>query len=341
MTVITLNKGAFKDLTLYTKKIKSDMNASGSALVILKDNKIVHEWYSGMHHFEKGAKLIDKDSRFNVYSVRVTYVGLTIAIATHEGLLNLDDKISDYLDEYNKEILGDTTIRHLLTRCTGLKFEDRNVYRVADLGTAIEGKRPEILAKILYKATGKTVNEILSNRVFKPLNWTSTGWVTEGNQSLVCDIDSVKGYPTLRLGSNIGEDRNLYVSARELALWGNLHLNKGIVEGRSILPQEIFELSTTVQSPASLSRQLPKFGFLWWIKDGEVSVDYNELGSDLPDGSYQILGASGCSCTVIPEYNAVAVRMFNSLNAYENLGFDYIKDIQLFHNMIISSLKNF
>ncbi|MDG5474048.1 hypothetical protein P6709_20360, partial [Jeotgalibacillus sp. ET6] len=26
-------------------------------------------------------------------------------------------------------------------------------------------------------------------------------------------------------------------------------------------------------------------------------------------GSYQILGASGCSCTVIPEYNAVAVSI--------------------------------
>ena len=144
----------------------------------------------------------------------------------------------------------------------------------------------------------------------------------------------------MRIGSNIGDERNLYVNARELAYWGNLHLNKGIVEGKSILPQEIFELTTSVQSPTSLPRELPKFGFLWWIKDGDVAVDYNELGSELPDGSYQILGASGCSCTVIPEYNAVAVRMSNSLNAYENLGFDYIKDIQTFGNLVNATLKN-
>jgi len=275
-----------------------------------------------------------------VYSVRVTYVGFAIALAINEGLIDLDGRLSDYLYEYNKDILGDTTIRHLLTRCTGLKFENGGVYRTFDLGTDIEGKRPEILAKILYKATGKTVNDILTNRVFNPLNWTNTGWVTEGNNNLVCDIDSSKSYPTLRIGSNIGDERNLYVSARDLAFWGNLHLNKGEFEGRQIIPQEIFELTTSIQSPNTLPDYLQKFGFLWWVKDGEVSVDYNELGSELPDGSYQILGASGCSCTVIPEYNAVAVRMFNSLNSYENLGFDYIKDIQMFGNQVISSLKH-
>ena len=133
----------------------------------------------------------------------------------------------------------------------------------------------------------------------------------------------------------------LYVSARDLASWGNLHLNKGIFEGRQILPKEILDLATSVQSPNTLPHKLPKFGFLWWIKDHEVSVDYNELGSDLPDGSYQILGASGCSCTVIPEFNAVAVRMYNSINAYENLGFDYIKDIQMFGNLVVSSLNKY
>ncbi|MFS0687789.1 serine hydrolase domain-containing protein [Sporosarcina sp. 179-K 8C2 HS] len=336
----TLKKDVFKDLTTYTEKIRRDMKASGTALVIMKDNKIVHEWYSGEYHFEQGAKKINYDSRFNVYSVRVTYVGLAIAIAINEGLLSLDDSLSKYLNEYNKETLGETTIRHLLTRCTGLKFENSKVYRAFDLGTDIEGKKPEILAKILYKATGKTVNDILLKKVFKPLHWTNTGWVTEGNNNLVCDIDSSKSYPTLRIGSNIGDERNLYVSARELAYWGNLHLNKGVFEGKLILPQEIFELTTSVQSPNSFPNQLPKFGFLWWVKDGDVSVTYNELGSELPDGSYQILGASGCSCTVIPEYNAVAVRMSNSLNASENLGFDYIKDIQMFGNLVISSLKN-
>ncbi|MBS4220020.1 beta-lactamase family protein [Bacillus sp. FJAT-49711] len=336
---LTLHKDVFKDITAYTERVKQEMSASGAALVIMKDNNIVHEWYSGTHHFEKGAKNIDYTSQFNVYSIRVTYVGLAIAIAVYEGHLNLEDKISNYLHELDKEILGETTIRHLLTRCTGLNIKSDKVQRVFDLGTNIEGKKPELLAKILHKATGKTVNEILTDRVFKPLNWTNTEWVTEGKNNLVCDIQSPNSYPTLRIGSNIGDERNLYVSARELALWGNLHLNKGSWDGRQILSEEIFNLVTSVQSPSTLPNQLPKFGFLWWIKDSEVSFKFNELGSELPEGSYQILGASGCSCTVIPKLNAVAVRMYNSLYTYENEGFDYIKDIQNFGDLAFSSLK--
>ncbi|MCM3743198.1 beta-lactamase family protein [Sporosarcina luteola] len=337
---LLINKDFFNDVTSYVETIKEEMHASGSALVIIKDNKIIHEWYAGTHHFENGAKKVDDTSRFNVYSVRVTFVGLALAIAIHEGLLSLDDRVSDHLNEYDVDILGNTTIKHLLTRCTGLKFEKNTVSRVFDPETSIEGKKPDLLAKILYNATGKTVNEVLTKKVIKPLNLTNTGWVTEGNDNLVCDINLSTGYPTLRMGSNKGDDRNLYVSARELALWGNLHLNKGSHEGEQILPRNIFDLATSIQNPDSLPKQLPKFGFLWWIKDSEVNVNYNELGSDLPDGSYQILGASGCSCTVIPRFNMVAVRMYNCIDAYENLGFDYIKDIQRFGNLIVQSANN-
>lgn len=339
MELAIKNNDVFKTITAYTEKVKQEMYASGSALVIMKDNQIIHEWYSGTHHFEKGARNIDYSSQFNVYSTRVTYVGLATAIAVSEGHLALEDKISEYLGELDKEILGETTIRHLLTRCSGLEIKNENIHRVFDLGTNIEGKRPDLLAKILHQATGKTVNEILTDRVFKPLNWRYTEWITEGKKNLVCDIHSPESYPTLRIGSNIGDERNLYVSARELALWGNLHLKKGLCDGRQILSEEIFDLATSIQSPKTLPNQLPKFGFLWWIKDSEVSCEYNELGSELPDGSYQILGASGCSCTVIPKYNAVAVRMYNSLYTYGNKGFDHIKDIQSFGNLVVSCLK--
>ncbi|MGM0851041.1 MAG: serine hydrolase domain-containing protein [Bacillota bacterium] len=333
------NKTAFKDITKYTEEIKEKMHASGAGLVIMKDNEIVHEWYSGTHHFETGARNIDHSSQFNVYSTRVTYVGLAAAIAVFEGYLNLDNKISDYFKELDKEVLGETTVRHLITRCTGLKIKNEQVQRVFDLGTNIEGKRPDLLVKIVKQATGKTVNQILSEQVFKPLGWKSTEWATEGKSTLVCDIHSPDRYPSIRIGSNFGDERNLYVNSRELALWGSLHLNKGLMDGKQILPKGVFELSTTIQSPEEIDPKLPKFGFYWWLKDNKVSCDYNELGTELPEGSYQILGASGCACLVIPQFNAVAVRMYNSLYTYENKNLDHIQDIQTFGNLVVKEIK--
>ncbi|GKV57617.1 penicillin-binding protein [Sporosarcina sp. NCCP-2222] len=326
-------------LTTYIEKTRQEKCASGVALVLMQDDKIVYEHYSGTHHSESGARQIDMNSQFNVYSTRVTYIGLAIAIAVVEGVLNLDDYIKKYLPEFSEEILGDTTIRHVVTRCTGLKFRGQEVSRVFELGTHLEGKRPDLLALIHKRATGKTIAEVLTDKVLEPLAMTQTGWMTEGKNTLVCDIKSPASFPTLRLGSNDGADRNLYVSARELALWGNLHLNKGIVGGRRILPEEVFNLTSKVQSPDTLPDTLSKFGFLWWVKDNRTSYEYDELGSELPEGSFQILGASGCSCTVIPKFNAVAVRMYNSLYTTDSDEFDYIGDIRRFGNMVAACLK--
>jgi CubicO group peptidase (beta-lactamase class C family) len=335
------NKTAFESITKYTEETKDKMHSSGAALVIMKDNEIVHEWYSGSHHFETGARNIDPSSQFNVYSTRVTYVGLAAALAVFEGHIDLEDKLSDYFIELDKEILGETTVRHLVTRSTGLKIKNDTVQRVFDSGTNIEGKRPDLLAKIVRKATGKTVNQILTEKVIKPLGWKSTEWATEGKSTLVCDIHSPDSHPSIRIGSNVGDGRNLYVNSRELALWGSLHLNKGFMDGKQILPEEVFDLSTTIQSPGEMGGNLPKFGLFWWLKDKQVSWDYNELGPDLPEGSYQILGASGCACLVIPRYNAVAVRMYNSLYTYQNKDFDHIEDIQTFGNLIVKELQLF
>ncbi|MCG3088054.1 serine hydrolase domain-containing protein [Sporosarcina cyprini] len=334
-----IDKITYDSLITYTEEIKQEMHASGSALVLIKDNQIILEHYSGTHHFESGARKVDMASQFNVYSTRVTYVGLAIAMAVVDGFISLDDKLKHHLNEYNEDILGETTIRHLVTRCTGLKFTGQEVSRVTEMGTNIEGKRPDLLAIIHERATGKTVAEIVAERVFMPLGMTNTGWMTEGKDTLVCDIKSPDSFPTLRLGSNDGSDRNLYVSARELALWGNLHLNKGIIGGKRILPEEVFNLISTIQSPDTLPNTFSKFGVLWWIKDNRTSYEYDELGSELPEGSFQILGASGCSCTVIPKFNAVAVRMYNSLYTNDSDEFDYIGDIRRFGNMLAACLK--
>ncbi|RIW30378.1 class C beta-lactamase-related serine hydrolase [Bacillus salacetis] len=323
----------FRDLTEYSKEAKERMKASGSAILIMKENEIIHEWYSGSHHFEQGARKIDVHSQFNVYSTRVTYIGLAAAISMHEGYLKLDDKISSYFHDLDKNVLGNTTIRHLVTRCTGLKIKGNSVKRIAEPGTLVESKRPDLLAAIIMQTTGKTVNEIISEKVFYPLGFSHSEWAAEGKNTLVCDIQSPGTYPTIRIGSTLGDDRNLYVNARELALWGQLHLQKGEVNGKQILPRAVFDLAVNIQSPAALDRTLPKFGFYWWMKDGMVSYSGDELGGEVPEGSYQILGASGCACLVIPKYNAVAVRMYNSL--HNDGKYDYLHDIRTFGNLAV------
>ncbi|CAG7644415.1 hypothetical protein PAESOLCIP111_04695 [Paenibacillus solanacearum] len=330
----------FSALTEYTEQVRQRIAASAAALCIIKDDNIVHEWYAGHHHFHKGARKTGETSQFNVYSTRVTYVGLAAAIAIHDGLIgSLDDRLSQYMPDADQDVLGDTTLRHLLTRTTGLQFKGTQAVRRFPSGTALEGKKPEIVAAVIKQATGRTVADIIAERVLRPLRLTQTEWRTEGKETLVCDITAPDAYPTLRLESDEGSDRNLYVSARELALWGNLHLNRGMFEGRQVVPQEAIDLAVTVQTPPSLPDHLPRLGLFWWVQ--HPRTEHSEIGPRLPEHTYQILGASGCSCTVIPQYRAVVVRMTNSLWTFGGKNhFDHIADIQHFGHLAEAALRD-
>ncbi|MEK4003591.1 serine hydrolase [Paenibacillus sp. FSL H3-0333] len=129
----------------------------------------------------------------------------------------------------------------------------------------------------------------------------------------------------------------LFVSARELAYWGYLHLNRGLVNGQQLVPKEVIEQATTNQSPANLDDTLPRNGFAWWIQDKPRAI--SEIGNTLPLGSYQILGLTGCACLVIPEHRIVAVRMYNQTGPNPP-GHDYLEDIKAFGDKVLSCTLN-
>lgn len=66
------------------------------------------------------------------------------------------------------------------------------------------------------------------------------------------------------------------------------------------------------------------------------SAKQNEIGDDVPHGSYQILGYTGVTLLVIPKYETVAVRMFNSWGS--PLGYDYLEDVRAFGDWVVKCL---
>ncbi|MFC4102317.1 hypothetical protein [Paenibacillus xanthanilyticus] len=51
----------------------------------------------------------------------------------------------------------------------------------------------------------------------------------------------------------------------------------------------------------------------------------------------QMLGITGCACLVVPEYDAVVVRMYNQLR--NPPGYDYLRDIRQFGNLAGEGLR--
>jgi CubicO group peptidase (beta-lactamase class C family) len=322
-------------LFTYVKGVQQQISASAAAVYVIQKDKVIGEWYAGF--INPSQQKVKEDSRFNVYSVRKSYIGLVTAIAKSEvRIKSLDDYASDYLDGEDKRMIEGIKIRHLVTHTHGLEFKEDRLIKMYAPGTGWDynGAGLSLLYKIILHTTGKTVSEIIQEKVFKPLGFQETGWETTYKSNLVYDVFENSTDSKLRFEDETGFERNLYVSARELAHWGYLHLKKGVIQGTQVLSPSIFEQTTSIQTPCEL-RNTPQNGYFWF--QNENRFERSELGESLPKGAYQILGASGCTVLVIPEFDAVAVRMYNKVG--NPPGYDYLRDIKNFGNLVYELLK--
>ena len=91
-------------------------------------------------------KLWDDTCRRNVYSASKSFTSMAVGIAQKEGLLSIDEKLTDAFKDDLPEIVSDNlkaaTVRDLLTMCLGQEksflmggerpyYEDRNWVRLA------------------------------------------------------------------------------------------------------------------------------------------------------------------------------------------------------------------
>jgi CubicO group peptidase (beta-lactamase class C family) len=330
----------YQRLISYVEEIMELNHSSASSIVVIKENEIILEHYSGYHSNLVSSTPITETSEFNVASARKSYLGLAVAFALYENKIkSLDDYAIDYFDEYDKGLLANTTLRHLVTHSHGLhQKDDGTIFREFDSGEgwAYRGINILMMTKLIKKLYGKSFPELLKERVFLPLGFKETAWYTKPNEKLVQVIDSPNEAATFKLGSSDdGSDSNLHTTAREFALWGNLHLNNGFVNGKQIVPKEVIELAIQVQNPIYKDKDTPQNGLFWYVQDTPSLK--SEIGERVPEGSYQILGITGPTLLVIPKHNLVVAKMYNK--RYNYGGDNYLHYLREFSNIVADIFK--
>lgn len=333
------NDRSFAPIIEHVENTARLVDCTGSALLIVHNGKTVVEEYWGVHSEAESAKDIGAASQFHIASVRKNYIGFAAAYAVYEGFIkSIDELVTDYYPAGDLEHFKGVTIRHLLTHTHGLKNNEAEIQREFLPGEswAYRGIGIDTLTKVIENATGKSIAEILWDQAFNKMNFTETGWHAETHENLV-EVIRDPDDPSWYNGTSIsGNERNMYASVRELARWGELHLNEGLVEGERVVPSEIIALATSVQSPETIDANLPQNGFLWFVKD--LPATKSEIGASVPKGSFQILGYTGVALLVIPQYNLVAVRAFNSFGSPE--GYDYLEDVRTFGDTIMECISS-
>lgn len=331
----------YDKLISWVENIKEKNYSSATALCIIKDNKIVLEHYSGYHSNTSTNKKVTASSQFNVASARKSYLGLMVAYALYEGKINsIDDEAIKYLKDFDSALLGKTTIRHLVTHSHGLgETNDGTIFREFEPGQAWAYRNVNVrmITRLIYQLYSKSFPELLKERVFTPANFQETGWRIQQNENLVKVVNNPSEDAINEIGTvDDGTQKNLFVSAREFAQWGNLHLNQGMINGKQMVPKEVIKIATSLQSPAFANKELPQNGLFWFIQN-EPALS-SELGERVPKGSYQILGITGPTLLVIPEYNVVVAKMYNK--RYNYGGDNYLYYLREFSNLVADTFRN-
>lgn len=235
-----------------------------------------------------------------------TLTSAVSGIAQEEGLLNINNKVSDYIGTgwtsttLDKENL--ITCKHLLTMTSGLNDEGgdsvapENLHYLADAGTRWAYDNVYVkMQDVVATASGQTwedyFNAKLRNKIGMAGSWTETG-----------------------------DDLSVYWSTtRSMARFGLLALNNGNWNGTQVVNSDYLLAATTT------SQQINKsYGYLWWI-NGEESYHMPQTqvqfpGSLIPDepaDMYMALGKNDQKIYVIPSKKMVVIRMGDAADEEE------------------------
>jgi CubicO group peptidase (beta-lactamase class C family) len=256
------------------------------SFMLLRHGKVVAEGWWSPYKAEHPHML---------FSLSKSFTSTAVGLAVNEGLFSLDDPvISFFPDDLPAEVsenLAAMHVRHLLSMSTGhdidttqpmVEHPEFNWARgvlgvpvVHEPGTHFlyNTGATYMLSAIVQKTSGQKLVDYLEPRLFQPLGIENATW-----------DDSPQGINTGGFG--------LKIRTEDIARFGQLYLQKGVWEGRHILPEAWVEEATRFQ--------IANEGF---TTDWEQGYGYQFWRCT--NDCYRGDGAFGQYCVVMPKQDAV------------------------------------
>ena len=293
----------------------SDNYASG--IVIIRNGHLIKEHYSFMTL---------PGSRFDIWSCTKSFTGTAWGLLFEESRkgtlpgnaqVDLNSLAYNFLPkklQVTDKRKEDITIGHLLSMTSGIAGEDRLTFGIPTnsnhgpfehaLGYCENryGKKTNtLMAKpgeiwdysdpamahlsILFKSImKKEIHEYMQEKVFSQIGIENASWDVLGGGQFIGPHTS----------SHIG----LHISARDLARFGYLLLNKGFWEGKQIIPNWWVDVAT---KPSQKLNQ--DYGYTFWV---------NTKGTrwpGLPKDMFALEGYNSNRCYVVPSEDLIVVRV--------------------------------
>jgi CubicO group peptidase (beta-lactamase class C family) len=246
-------------------------------------------------------------------------------IAQDEGLLNINNKVSDYLGTgwtsapLAKENL--ITCKNLLCMNSGLNdalgddVSPANLQYVADAGTRWAYHNVYVkLQDVVAQASGQSWTNYFNTKLRDRIGMTGGAWINSNGLSVY------------------------WSTTRNMARFGLLSLNQGKWNGTTIVNSTYFNQATTTSQTLNQA-----YGYLWWLNGKStyrlpgLQLQFNgTLVPNAPSDMYAALGKNDQKIYVVPSKKMVIIRMGEvanpenptfALSGFDNELWDKINDL--------------
>lgn len=272
-------------------------------LVVIHDGVMVGEWY--WDGYDANTDVPD------VFSITKSVTSAIFGVAESRGLLDIDDRVSDYVPEWANTDSEDVTIRQLLVHDSGRTFDlglewglpavpDQTTYSLGAGQSAPPESQWEYtnlgyqsLEAVLDEVLCESVEEFAQEELFEPIGMTvKMGQDPSGNTTLYSGLSA---------------------SCRDLARFGYLYQQKGKWKQDHVLKSKYVRNSLETSTDFN-----DAYGVGWWLNNQghvmlpQVQNPFEYDGRFIPSADedvYTALGAFGNFITVDPEDGYIVVRL--------------------------------
>jgi CubicO group peptidase (beta-lactamase class C family) len=234
----------------------------GAAVLISKNGHILYKKAYGYANLENEVPL-DTDMKFRIGSTTKQFTAAAILKLQEQGLLNINDKVSQYIPELPRG--NEVTIHQLITHTSGIQrdwnddlytsvpavFESDKI--IEEIKNSKYNFNPGeswsysnfgyvVLSLIVERASGLAFIDFLSKNFFQPLGMMNTG-INKWNELSGCEIikkeasgyyyKDGKIYRALTLGRGMGAGA-LYSTLEDLFAWNEALFNNKILSQASL-----------------------------------------------------------------------------------------------------------
>lgn len=242
-----------------------------------------------------------------LWSASKTFTSMAIGIAESEGLFSINDRLLSHFTPNGKvsENLNRLRIRDLL--CMGSGHRNCPIMRASEKGEPLDnvealffeedfidppGTRFKydnsatyMLSKLITRCSGSSLRDYLVPRLFSPLGIEAPYWESDPR------------------GVSFGCS-GLHLNAHDLAKFGQLLLDQGVWNDKTLIPKAYLEEATKPQISTA------DFNESFATADYRSGYGYQLWMNRFP-GTYRIDGLYGQYCIVIPQKNAVVTYISN------------------------------